>query len=271
MWVKASCTTICRMNRSRISSGSTFEQQIGYSRAVIDGDDIFVSGTTGFDYTTMTISDDLVAQTEQCFVNIIQALEQAQASLADVVRVTYVLPKGNEFSDCWPTLNRYFGDVRPAATAIIADLIDPKIRIEIQVTAKRRKNNSDPQTESAFKSVGGFKRVINATSYSIAGLAAAWRYEHAFRQELMLCGLLGIVACLVPVSWPQRLALFASLLLLLIVELINSSIEAAVDLASLEKHPLAKRSKDIASAAVFLTLALLALLWAGILLPTLLS
>ena len=259
------------MKRSRISSGSAFEQQIGYSRAVIDGNDIYVSGTTGFDYTTMTISDDLVAQTEQCFLNIIQALEQAQASLADVVRVTYILPKGNQFSDCWPTLNRYFGDVRPAATAIIADLIDPKIRIEIQVTARRDKNKASHHGESAFKSVGGFKRVINATSYSMAGLAAAWKHEHAFRQELMLCGVLGVIACLVPISWPQRLALFASLILLLIVELINSSIEAVVDLASLEVHPLAKRAKDIASAAVFMTLVLLAFLWAGILLPTLLS
>ena len=255
--------------RQYISSGSAFEQQIGYSRAVVDGDDIYVSGTTGFDYATMTISEDLVAQTEQCFLNIQQALDQVGASLADVVRVTYILPKGNQFSDCWPTLNRYFGDVRPAATAIIADLIDPNIRIEIQVTAKRQAKASKFETESAFKSVGGFKRIINATNYSIAGLASAWKHEHAFRQELLLCIALGGVACLVNVTWAQRLALFASLFLLLIVELLNSSIEAAVDLASLEKHPLAKRAKDIASAAVFMTLALLALLWVGIVLPTL--
>lgn len=257
-------------NRQKISSGSAFEQQIGYSRAVIDGDDIYISGTTGFDYSTMTISDDLVAQTEQCFLNIIQVLNQAGASLEEVVRVTYILPKGNQFSDCWPTLNRYFGDVRPAATAIIADLIDPKIRIEIQVTAKRQYTPATIQKESEFKSVGGFTRIINATSYSMAGLAAAWKHEHAFRQELMLCVMLGFVACVVNISWPQRLALFASLFLVLIVELLNSSVEAAVDLASLEKHPLAKRAKDIASAAVFMTLMLMALLWIGILLPTLL-
>ena len=257
------------MTRQRITSGSAFEQQIGYSRAVVDGDDIFVSGTTGFDYTSMTISDDLVEQTNQCFKNIIQALEQAGASLRDVVRVTYILPKGNQFSDCWPVLNRYFGDIRPAATALIADLIDPRIRIEIQVTAKCRAQ--PPTRESAFKSVGGFARIINATGYSIAGFLAAWQHEHAFRQELMLCLALGVVACLVPVTWAQRLALFASLFLLLIVELLNSSVEAVVDLVTLEKHPLAKRAKDVASAAVFMALALIGLVWIGVLLPILVA
>ena len=261
------------MTRQRISSGSVFEQQISYSRAVIDGDDIFVSGTTGFDYATMTISDDLATQTDQCLRNIVQALEQAGASLNDVVRVTYILPKGNQFSDCWPVLNRYFGEIRPAATAIIADLIDPRIRIEIQVTARRQTQPvlaQNQATQSAFKSVGGLSRIINAAGYSMAGLSAAWKHEHAFRQELMLCVLLAIVACVMPVTWPQRLALFASLLVLLIVELLNSSIEAAVDLATLEKHPLAKRSKDVASAAVFMALMLVGLVWGSILLPMLL-
>jgi len=127
------------MNRERISSGSTFEAQIGYSRAVVAGDWIFVSGTTGFDYTTMSISDDLLVQTEQCLKNIESALRQANSSLNDVVRVTYVLPNGSEFEQCWPVLRKYFGDVRPAAMMISASLLDPRMKIEIEVTALRQK------------------------------------------------------------------------------------------------------------------------------------
>jgi enamine deaminase RidA (YjgF/YER057c/UK114 family) len=123
------------MNRTRISSGSTFEAQIGYSRAVVAGDWVFVSGTTGFDYTAMTISDNIVEQTEQCFRNIQTALEQAGASLKDVVRVVYVLPNGAEFAHCTPVLRKYFGDVRPAAMMISAGLADPRMKIEIEVTA----------------------------------------------------------------------------------------------------------------------------------------
>ena len=126
------------VSRQLISSGSTFEQEIGYSRAVVDGDWIFVSGTTGFDYSTMTIADGIVEQTEQCLRNIAAALEQAGASLRDVVRVHYILPKGDEFPQCWPVLRRYFGDVRPAATMIAAGLADPRMRIEIEVTARKR-------------------------------------------------------------------------------------------------------------------------------------
>jgi enamine deaminase RidA (YjgF/YER057c/UK114 family) len=125
------------VTRRLISSGSTFETDIGYSRAVVDGDWVFVSGTTGFDYGSMTISDDIVEQTEQCLRNIESALTQAGASLRDVVRVTYVLPKAGDFPPCWPTLRKYFGDVRPAATMISAGLADPRIRIEIEVTALR--------------------------------------------------------------------------------------------------------------------------------------
>ena len=125
------------MTRQLISSGSPFEAEIGYSRAVVDGDWVFVSGTTGFDYSTMTIADDLVEQTEQCFRNIEAALAQANASLRDVVRVNYVLPAGNDFSRCWPTLRKHFGDVRPAAMMISAGLADPRMRIEIEVTARR--------------------------------------------------------------------------------------------------------------------------------------
>ncbi|HZT56527.1 MAG TPA: RidA family protein [Burkholderiaceae bacterium] len=126
------------MARQLISSGSSFEAEIGYSRAVVDGDWVFVSGTTGFDYATMTIADDLVAQTEQCLKNIVAALAQAGCGIDDVVRVNYVLPPGNDFSACWPTLRRYFGTVRPAATMIHAGLADPRMRIEIEVTARRR-------------------------------------------------------------------------------------------------------------------------------------
>ena len=125
------------MTRRLISSGSSFEREIGYSRAVVDGDWVFVSGTTGFDYKTMTISDGLTEQTEQCLRNIQSALAEAGASLRDVVRVTYVLPKADDFPHCWPILRKYFGDVRPAAMMISAGLADPRMRIEIEVTARR--------------------------------------------------------------------------------------------------------------------------------------
>jgi enamine deaminase RidA (YjgF/YER057c/UK114 family) len=125
------------MPRRLISSGSTFEKEIGYSRAVVDGDWIFVSGTTGFDYESMTISDDVAVQTEQCLRNIQSALEQAGASLRDVVRVTYVVPNAADFPACWPTLRKFFGETRPAAMMISAGLADPRMRIEIEVTARR--------------------------------------------------------------------------------------------------------------------------------------
>lgn len=126
-------------NRKLISSNSTFEAEIGYSRAVVQGDWVFVSGTTGFDYATMTIADGLLEQTEQCLKNIAAALEQAGSSLHDVVRVTYVLPNGAEFPECWPVLRQYFGDVRPAAMMISAGLADPRMRIEIEVTALKQR------------------------------------------------------------------------------------------------------------------------------------
>ncbi len=126
------------MSRRVISSGSTFETEIGFSRAVVDGDWVFVSGTTGFDYQTMTIANGIVEQTDQCLRNIQAALAQAGATLADVVRVTYIVPKADEFRECWPVLRKYFGDVKPAATMISAGLIDPRMRIEIEVTARVR-------------------------------------------------------------------------------------------------------------------------------------
>ena len=123
--------------RRLISSGSTFEKEIGYSRAVVEGDWVFVSGTTGFDYSTMTIADGVEAQAEQCLRNIESALREAGTSMADVVRVNYILPDGADFPRCWPVLRRYFGESRPAATMIVAGLFDPRMRIEIEVTAKR--------------------------------------------------------------------------------------------------------------------------------------
>ena len=126
------------MARRLISSGSTFEAEIGYSRAVVDGDWVFVSGTTGFDYAAMTIAEDVVAQCEQCLKNIAAALEQAGASMADVVRVNYVLPQAGDFQACWPVLRKYFGEVRPVAMMIQAGLLDPRMKIEIEVTARKR-------------------------------------------------------------------------------------------------------------------------------------
>jgi enamine deaminase RidA (YjgF/YER057c/UK114 family) len=123
--------------RRLISSGSTFERDIGYSRAVVDGEWVFVSGTTGFDYETMTISDNVVEQAEQCLRNIEKALSDAGSRIADVVRVRYILPKVEDFEHCWPVLRRYFGDVRPAATMISAGLSDPRMKIEIEVTARK--------------------------------------------------------------------------------------------------------------------------------------
>jgi len=126
------------MPRKLIGSGSTFERDIGYSRAVAQGDFVFVSGTTGFDYSTMTIAEGIEAQAEQCLKNIEAALKQAGCSLADAVRVTYVLPDGGEFEKCWPVLRKYFGEVRPAAMMIEARLLDPRMKIEIEVTAMRQ-------------------------------------------------------------------------------------------------------------------------------------
>ena len=123
------------MERKQISSGSTFEAEIGYSRALAVGPWVFVSGTTGFDYDKMTISADIVEQTEQCLKNIEHALAQAGATLADTVRVTYILPDSHEFRKCWPTLRKHFGETRPASTMISAGLADPRMQIEIEVTA----------------------------------------------------------------------------------------------------------------------------------------
>ena len=123
------------MARQTILSGSTFEEQIGYARAVVDGGRVYVSGTTGFDYTAMTISDDVVEQAAQCLRNIEAALREAGCTFADVVRVRYLLPSRAGFEPCWLVLRKAFGDVRPAATMLECGLADPRMKIEIEVDA----------------------------------------------------------------------------------------------------------------------------------------
>lgn len=123
--------------RRAILSGSTFEEQIGYARAVVDGDWVHVSGTTGFDYTTMTISEDVAEQAEQCLRNIEAALAEAKCTFADVVRVRYLLTDREDFEPCRPVLRRCFGEVRPAASMLVCGLADPRMKIEIEVYARR--------------------------------------------------------------------------------------------------------------------------------------
>ena len=124
-----------RKERRLISSGSVFEEKVGYSRAVCSDPWIFVSGTTGFDYDTMEISDDVVEQCRQTLDNIKKVLNEAQSSLDDVVRVTYIFPDYKDFELCWPVLRKYFGNIRPASTMYSADLADPRMKVEIEVTA----------------------------------------------------------------------------------------------------------------------------------------
>ncbi|MGI3901282.1 MAG: RidA family protein [Janthinobacterium lividum] len=126
-------------DRHRISSGSRFEAEMGYSRAVVDGDWIFVSGTTGFDYATGTIADDVVAQCAQTLDNIGAALDEAGFGFTDAVRVRYILPRAEDFEPCWPLLRARFGDAPPAATMMVAGLADPRMRIEIELTGKRQR------------------------------------------------------------------------------------------------------------------------------------
>jgi enamine deaminase RidA (YjgF/YER057c/UK114 family) len=121
--------------RRRIGSGSPFEEWIGYSRVVVDGRWVLVSGTTGFDHSTMAIASDVVAQCVQALSNISAALAEAGATPADVVRVRYLLPDPADFEPCWPVLRAFFGDARPAATMMVVGLIDPRVRIEIEVDA----------------------------------------------------------------------------------------------------------------------------------------
>jgi enamine deaminase RidA (YjgF/YER057c/UK114 family) len=122
-------------DRRLISSGSPFETQIGYSRAVVSGPWVFMSGTTGFDYKSMTIADNVVDQAEQCLRNVGAVLERAGVSFADVVRINYLVTRREDFEPIWPVLQRYLGEVRPACTVIVAGLLDPRMLIEVEVTA----------------------------------------------------------------------------------------------------------------------------------------
>lgn len=124
------------MTRRLISSGSTFESAIGYSRAVVTDGWVFVSGTTGYDYATMTLAEGVAAQCRQTLANIAAALSQAGCTLDDVVRVRYILPDAAEWPACWPIVSQAFATARPAATMIVAALQDPAMRIEIEVTAR---------------------------------------------------------------------------------------------------------------------------------------
>ncbi len=138
------------MARRLISSGSQFERDVGYSRVVVDGEWAFVAGTTGFDYAAMTISDDVAEQTRQTLRNISSALSDAGFVLADVVRATYYLPSAADFPACWPVLREYFGEIRPASTMLVVGLADPRMKIEIEVTAKRSGSGKDRKAAASL-------------------------------------------------------------------------------------------------------------------------
>ena len=125
------------MTRTRISSGSPFETRIGYFRAVVEGDWVFVAGTTGYDYETMEMPENVAEQCRNALLTVEKALGEAGANLADVVRVRYILPNGDDFEACWPVLQEFFGEVRPAATMFVAGLMTPEMKIEIEVTASK--------------------------------------------------------------------------------------------------------------------------------------
>ena len=120
----------------RISTGSPFEETIGYSRAVVADGWVFVAGTTGYDYTTMTMPDSVDLQCKNALQTIENALKEAGAGLADVVRVRYILPDAADWPACWPVTRAAFGDVRPASTMLVAGLQEPEMKIEIEVTAR---------------------------------------------------------------------------------------------------------------------------------------
>ena len=123
------------MKKINISSGSEFEEKIGYSRAVVVGNMVYMSGTTGYNYETMSISDDVAEQTKQAIENIKAALAKAEASLEDVVKIVYIYPNPADFETCFPVLGSYFGKIKPAITMISSKLMDEKMKVEIEVTA----------------------------------------------------------------------------------------------------------------------------------------
>lgn len=124
------------MSRKHISSGSEFEEKIAYSRAIVDGDYVFVSGTTGYNYEDMSIASDPVEQAEQCFRNIEKALHEAGSTLDDIVRVHYIFPDRADFEPCWPVFKKYLGKAKPAATMFVAGLLNEQMKLEIEVTAR---------------------------------------------------------------------------------------------------------------------------------------
>ena len=125
--------------RRLISSGSPFEKTAGYSRALVDGDWCFVSGTTGYDYATMTMPEAVEEQTRNCLSTIRGALEEAGFSLADAVRCHYYVTDAAFADRVFPILGDAFGDIRPAATMVVCGLIRPEMLIEIEVTALKRR------------------------------------------------------------------------------------------------------------------------------------
>ena len=124
------------MERRLISTGSPFEKTIGYSRAVVCDGWVFVAGTTGYDYATMTMPEDIETQCRNALGTIGRALAEAGASLDDVVRVHYIVPDPAEWPKCWPATSEAFARARPAATMIVAGLQEPAMKIEIEVTAR---------------------------------------------------------------------------------------------------------------------------------------
>ncbi|HHB80825.1 MAG TPA: RidA family protein [Aliiroseovarius sp.] len=131
------------MTRLHISSGSPFESQIGYSRAVVSDGWVFVAGTTGYDYATMTMPENVVDQARNTLNTIEKALAEAGAGLSDVVRARYIFPDPDDFEPCWPVLSEVFGRARPAATMIVAGLMAPEMKIEIEVTARMPRDRPD--------------------------------------------------------------------------------------------------------------------------------
>ena len=125
-----------KLKRTHISSGSEFESKIGYSRAVVDGDYVFVSGTTGYNYKTMSIASDPVEQAEQCFKNIEVALSEAGSCIDNIVRIRYIYPNKLDFEPCWPVFKRHLINAKPAATMFVAGLLDEAMKLEIEVTAR---------------------------------------------------------------------------------------------------------------------------------------